>query len=86
MKFIISISNRIRHGQYPRLPDFQYSQDHGKYLYQGRELTLEEFNAAAAIVFAPTYRNNSYSFCPLAIQEVVEAKPAKKTAKPTAES
>ena len=64
MKFIIYVCTRIRNGQYPRLPDFQYSEEHAKYIYLGRELTLEEFNVACPSVFDPNYRNNSYSFCP----------------------
>ncbi|MEI6676274.1 MAG: hypothetical protein WCO57_13975 [Verrucomicrobiota bacterium] len=70
MKFIIFICNRIRHGQYPRLPEFFYNEEVGKYVYQGRELTLEEFNAAALVVFDPNYRSNGYNFCPMAIESV----------------
>lgn len=76
MKFIIFICTRIRHGQYPRLPDFQYSEKLGKYIYQGRELTLEEFNAAALVVFDQNYRANGYNFAPMAIAAVEEVAPA----------
>lgn len=91
MKFIIFICNRIRHGQYPRLPDFFYNEELGKYVYQGRELTLDEFNAAALVVFDPNFRSNGYNFCPMAIAAVEaaatappakvfrKAKPAKST-------
>lgn len=75
MKFIIFICTRIRHGQYPRLPDFQYSEKLGKYIYQGRELTLEEFNAASLVVFDQNYRNSGYNFCPMAIEAVEEVAP-----------
>jgi hypothetical protein len=67
--FIIFIAGRIRHGQFPRLPDFPFSEKHGKYIYQGRELNEEEFNAAAAIVFDPHYRNNGFTFQPLVVRE-----------------
>jgi hypothetical protein len=71
--FIIFIAGRIRHGQFPRLPDFPYSEKHGKYIYQGRELNADEFNAAAAIVFDPHYRANGFSFQPLVVSDVAAA-------------
>ena len=67
MKFIIFISSRLRHGEYPKLPDFPYSQQHGRYIYMGKELTKDEFNTAAKAVFLNTYRSNGYFFCPEAI-------------------
>lgn len=72
MTFIIFIAGRIRHGQFPRLPDFPYSEAYGKYIYQGRELDSDEFNTAAAKVFDPHYRNNGFSFQPMAVVPVVE--------------
>jgi len=68
--FIIFIAGRIRHGQFPRLPDFPYSEKHGRYIYQGRELDADEFNTASAIVFDPHYRNNGFSFQPLVVSDV----------------
>jgi len=73
MKFLIYICDRIRHGQYPRLPGFSHSEKHGKFVWQGRELTLEEFNAASAVVFAPNYLRHDYHLCPLAIAPAVAA-------------
>lgn len=67
MKFIIFIATRLRHGEHPKLKDFPYSHDHGRYLYQGRELTSDEFNAAAKVVFDSNYRGNGYAFRPEAI-------------------
>ena len=74
MQFIIYVAGRIRNGQRVGLSDFPYSEAHGKYIYQGRELTLEEFNAAAEIVFQTGYRNNGYGFCPLAIDPEAQAR------------
>lgn len=72
MKFIIYVAGRIRNGQRIGLADFSYNETHGKNLYLGRELTLEEFNAAAVKVFDPNYRSNGWTFCP-AVLEVVES-------------
>lgn len=63
MKLIIFISSRLRNGQFPRLPDFSYSHDHGRYIYAGKELTPEEFNVAAEKVFNERYRGNGFQFC-----------------------
>jgi len=67
MKFIIFIASRLRQGQYPRLPDFPYSERHGKYIYQGKELDADEFNTACERVFEQNYRTNGYSFRPLVL-------------------
>jgi hypothetical protein len=75
MKFLIVISNRLRSGQYPRLPDFKYNEVHGVWCYQGSELTAEEFTAASSKVFDPNYRGQGFVFRP-----VIIAKPAKKQA------
>lgn len=74
--FIIFIAGRLRQGQFPRLADFPYSEKHGKYIYQGRELNAEEFNAAAEAVFSPNYRNNGYSFQPQVLEAEESAAPA----------
>lgn len=76
MKFIIYVAGNIRNGQRVGLADFPYSEAYGKFIYQCRELTLEEFNAAAVIVFSPTYHSNEFTFCPLAIDPEAEAKAA----------
>jgi len=73
MKFIIFICTRLSNGQYPRLPDFPYNSELGKYVYQGRELTLDEFNDAARVVFEQNYRSNGYHFCPMAILPAIES-------------
>ena len=64
MKFIIFICDRLRHGQFPRLPEFQFNPDHGKYIYQGRELSAEEFTAACERVFDANYRTCGFTFRP----------------------
>lgn len=69
MKFIIFICNNIRQGQFPRLPDFPFCQDRQQYLYLGRELTADEFNAACERVFDPKYNSKGYNFRPVAIVE-----------------
>lgn len=69
MKFIIYISSRLRHGEYPKLPEFPFSQEHGKYIYKGKELEADEFNEAAKRVFHIDYRANGYSFRPEAIPQ-----------------
>ena len=67
MKFIIFITTYLQHGEFPRLPGFSFNSDYGKYLYEGRELTADEFNLAAKRVFNPEYRAEGYSFRPEAI-------------------
>jgi hypothetical protein len=74
MKFIIAICDRFSPGQYPKLPDFQFSQKHQKYVYIGRELDASEFNEACARVFDPKYRNKEYHFMPAMILEIPEIK------------
>ncbi len=69
MKFLIFIAGRIRNGHFPRVPNFQYNEAHGKFCYLGRELTSDEFNAAVPDIFNPNFRNNGYTFAPLAIAE-----------------
>jgi hypothetical protein len=70
--FIIYISSRLSFGSFPRLDGFEYSEKYGKYIYLGRELNQDEFNAAAATVFSPSYRNNGFLFCP----EILSPAPA----------
>lgn len=82
MKFIIFISDNIRHGNYPRVDGFEYSQAYEKYLYAGRELSADEFNEAAQRVFNPDFRNQGFSFRP----QAVEPKVVKKAAEPVIES
>ena len=90
MKFIIYIATRLRQGQYPRLPDFPYSEKHGKYIYQGKELDSDEFNTACEKVFEQNYRTSGYVFRPLVIAATLavaepEAKPEPVVETPPAE-
>lgn len=78
MKFIIFIADNIRHGNFPRVDGFEYSQAYEKYLYAGRELSAEEFNEASKRVFSPDFRNQGFSFRP----QAVEPKAAIKAAAP----
>lgn len=77
MKFLIYISSRIRHGQAIRHPDFKHSHEHGLYLYGGRELDADEFNAAAARVFAENYRTDGFRFAPKVVECKVDTAPIK---------
>ena len=77
--FLIFISSAIRAYEYPRIDGFVHTTEFkdvvnadGKplgerYVYLGRELTIDEFNAAAARVFSPTFAGEERSFQPLAI-------------------
>lgn len=69
MKIIICVAGNIRNGQRVGLPDFPYSEAHGKYIYQNRELELDEFNAIAVVVFHPNYHTNEFTLCPLLVAE-----------------
>jgi hypothetical protein len=64
MKFIIFISDNIRHGNFPRVDGFSFCAKYGKYLYLGRPLTDDEFNVAAKRVFSPDFRDQGFHFCP----------------------
>ena len=66
--FIIYISTRLSQFQFPRIADFSYNKEFDKYLYKGRPLTLEEFNAGSKVVFAESFRNEGFLFCPQAIE------------------
>ena len=77
--FLIFISSAIRAYEYPRIDGFVHTTEFkdvvnadGKplgerYVYLGRELTIDEFNSAAARVFSPTFAGEERSFQPLAI-------------------
>lgn len=67
MKFIIFVAGNIRNGQRVGLPDFPYSEAHGKYIYQNRELEFDEFNDIAVRVFNPNYHTNEFTLCPLLV-------------------
>lgn len=71
--FIIFISTAIRYGQFPRLDRFKYSKEYDKYIYDGRELTVEEFDVAAKRVFDPSFRHEGFSFCPQSVSAEVAA-------------
>jgi hypothetical protein len=72
MKFIIYICTRLRHGQFPRLPDFPYSEEYGKFIYQGQSLDATQLNEVAPIVFDPNYRSGGFAFCVEAIIPLTE--------------
>lgn len=69
MKFIIFISDIIRHGQFPRLANFRHNRVLDKYLYLGRELSVDEFNEASKVVFNPEFRNEGFTLRPAVISE-----------------
>lgn len=73
MKFIIFIADAIRHGNFPRVDQFEYSPEHGLYIYLGRELTVSEFNEASKRVFDPDFRNQGFLFRPQAVGPAVDA-------------
>lgn len=73
MKFIIFIADTIRHGNFPRVDQFEYSPEYGMYLYLGRELTSTEFNEACKRVFDPDFRNQGFTFRPQAVGPEVDA-------------
>ena len=81
MKFIIYICNRLRQGQFPRMSDFPYNEQLGKYIYQGKIMDVHEFNAACETIFDPNYRTSGYNFRPLAI---IEANASPNTGEPDA--
>jgi hypothetical protein len=58
---IIFIAGRIRPGSFPRVAGFSYNEEHQKYLYGGKPLTLEEFNQAAEIALDSLDRRYSIS-------------------------
>jgi hypothetical protein len=73
MKFIIFIADAIRHGNFPRVDQFEYSPEYGLYIYLGRELTVSEFNEASKRVFDPDFRNQGFIFRPQAVGSEVDA-------------
>lgn len=59
---IIFIASRISHGHYPKAATgFKHSAEHGLYIYDGRELSIEEFNRLAPVVMDPKDRIYSIS-------------------------
>lgn len=84
--FLIFISSLIRAYEYPRIEGFVHTTDFkdlidadGKplgerYVYQGRALTLEEFNAASARVFSETFQGENRTFRAFAIDPDAAAK------------
>lgn len=73
MKFIIFIADDIRHGNFPRVDQFEYSPEYGLYIYLGRELTVSEFNEASKRVFDPDFRNQGFAFRPQAVGAEADA-------------
>lgn len=83
--FLIVIAETLRQGDFPRIPQFEYSPEHEKYLFLGRPLTLEEFNEAAKRVFSPGFPGQGRNFAPMAIEvEVEDEGKAPKTPTPPA--
>ena len=77
MKFIIFICNRLRQGQFPRLSDFPYNEQLGKYIYGGQVMNQREFNEACVRIFDPNYRTNGFTFRPEALDlAAIPATPA----------
>ncbi len=97
-KFLIFISSLIRAYEYPRIPEFIHTTEFkdledadGKplgerYVYMGRALTLDEFNAAAARVFAENFPGEERTFRPFVIDPEAEAKRAEAKAAAAAEA
>ena len=75
MKFIIFIADTIRHGNFPRVDQFEYSPEHGLYLYLGRELTAAEFNEACERIYHPDFRDQGFLFRPKAVNAVIQPAP-----------
>ena len=92
--FLIFISSAIRAYEYPRIDGFVHTTEFNdvvnadgnplgeRYVYLGRELTIDEFNAAAARVFSPTFAGEERSFQPLAISSSAAVKPTAPVAIP----
>jgi hypothetical protein len=80
MFLAIFIADTIRHGQYPRIPNFQHNNAIDKYLYLGRELSVEEFNQAANEVFSPDFRNEGFTLRPVVLtdEQVAAISPCRK--------
>jgi hypothetical protein len=85
--FIIFVSSAIRQFDFCRVEGFKHTSEFTdvpyqgrtlgeRYVYLGRELTLEEFNEAAAKIFATGFRGEERTFQPLAIvRSATAAKP-----------
>lgn len=83
--FLIFIAGQARPYDFPRVDGFKHttefqdlSYDGGRfgdrYVYLGRALTAEEFNAAAARIFAPGFHGEDRVFQPYVIDPEAEAK------------
>lgn len=90
--FIIFICDYIRQGNYPRLDGFRHTTEfadlpyvHGsklgeRYVYEGRALTAEEFNAAQTKLFDPDFRGaQGFHFQSMAIEVEADGAPAAET-------
>lgn len=66
--FIIFIATRLTQFQFPRISHFSYAKQFDKYVYEGRALTVEEFNEASKTVFSEAFKGDGYIFCPQAVK------------------
>lgn len=66
--FIIFIATRLSQFQFPRIAGFSFSKKFDKYVYEGRALTVEEFNEAAKTVFSDKFKSDGFIFCPQAVE------------------
>jgi hypothetical protein len=70
--FIIFIATRLSQFQFPRIPNFSFSKKFDKYVYEGRALTVEEFNEASKLVFSQGFKSDGFIFCPQAVEVSAE--------------
>jgi hypothetical protein len=75
MKYILFVVLTGRN-VFPRLPDFQFHEALGLWVYQGKAMDADEFNAACERVFHPTYRNKDYVIRPKVVGDLPEPEPA----------
>lgn len=59
---IIFISSKVPYGAAPKERGFSYCPEHDKYCFGGRELSVDEFNEAAQVVFQNPNRVSPYKF------------------------
>lgn len=91
--FLIYISSPVRAYEFPRIDGFKHTDEFKdvldsndkplgeRYVYLGRELTIQEFNDAAAKIFNPAFNGEERSFQPLALDpEIIAENKAKREA------
>lgn len=69
MKYILFVVLTGRN-VFPRLPDFQFHEALGLWIYQGKAMDAEEFNAACERVFHPNYRSKDYVIRPRVVEDL----------------